>query len=582
MTKFNTAIHKRLRRYDDIVQRMEDERVSFISHWRDLAKFIVPRRPRFFVSDANKGDRRNYEIVDSTATLSFRNARSGMMSGLTSPARPWFRLTTTTPGLSESESVRVWLDVVTEEMRGVFLRSNLYNVLPIIYGDLIVFGTAAMHVDEDEDDVIRMYSYPIGSYACSNNNRLVVDTFTREFRMTVRQIVEEYGQDRVPGAEINWDNISTHVQDLYMEGQFEEWIDIRYLVMPNSDFDPESDLSKHKRYKSVHYEKGYANSHTYEIVEDKLLREKGYDYFPVLAPRWEITGEDVYGNSCPGMVALGDIKQLQLGERRTMQAVEKMVHPPLTAPSLMRNKTISGLPGSITYTDMRGDQEGIRPLHEVTPRIQEMEIKQDQCRQRIRRAFYEDLFLMMASSDRREITAREIEERHEEKMLALGPVLEQLNQDLLDPLISITFDKMVKQGRIPEPPPELQGANLKVEYVSTMAQAQKMLGLSSLERFTQYVGGLLQMNPEIADKVDFDQLVDEYGDAISLPPSVVKDDEMVMQIREQRAQQMAQQQQMEAMQAMAGAAKDLGSANTQEGSALGALMSEGQAEGEES
>lgn len=165
------------------------------------------------------------------------------------------------------------------------------------------------------------------------------------------------------------------------------------------------------------------------------------------------------------MLALGDVKQLQIGERRTMEAVEKMIRPPMIGPSSLKNQSASILPGDITYLDIREGMQGFRPVHEIQFRIQEMEQKQDQVRGRIQRAFFEDLFLMLANSNRRQITAREIEERYEEKLLALGPVLEQLNQDLLDPLIDIIFDIHLKQNLLPEIPEELQGLEIGRAHV---------------------------------------------------------------------------------------------------------------------
>jgi hypothetical protein len=323
--------------------------------------------------------------------------------------------------------------------------------------------------------------------------------------------------------------------------------------------------------------------------DDRYLSEKGYDYFPVLCPRWEITGEDVYGTDCPGMTALGDIRQLQLGERRAAQAIEKMIKPPMTGPTSLRNQSASILPGDVTYVDVREGQQGFRPAHEIrNPFIRELEDKQNQVRQRIRRAFYEDLFLMLAMDSRREPpTAREIDERHEEKLLALGPVLEQLNQDLLDPLIDIAFDIMVRQSKdsqgiffegamIPEPPQEIVGRTLKVEYVSVMAQAQKMLGIAGVERFTNYSANLVNLtkNQDIIDKIDFDFLLETYGDMTSVPPRVLKRPEVVAAIRQERARALQAQQQSQILKDSAGAAKDLAGASLEDDNALTRLASQ--------
>lgn len=564
-------------RLESLRSQLEAERSSFVSHWRDLSDFILPRRTRFFLSDANKGDRRSQKIIDSTATLGARTLRAGMMGGITSPARPWFRLTTPDPDLAEISAVKGWLDTVTTRMRSVFLKSNLYNALPLVYGDIGVFGTAAMFVEEDMEEVLRCYTLPLGSYYLANDRRLRVRVFFREFRMTVRQLVETFGMEEGGSGEIAWDNISAHVKSLWEQGLKETWIDVAHVIKPNPDYDPRKLQAKFKKFYSGYYERGGSSTQQANYMgneEHKMLRESGYDFFPVLAPRWEVAGEDVYGTTCPGMEALGDIRQLQLGEKRGAQAIEKMVNPPMVAPTALRTVRTSLLPGDITYSDEREGQRGFRPAHEVNPRIQELELKQDQVRKRISKAFFEDLFLMLASSDRRQITAREVEERHEEKLLALGPVLEQLNQDLLDPLIDITFDIMLRQGLIPEPPPEIEGVSLRVEYVSIMAQAQKLVGVAGLERFAGFIGNMAAQtgNPALLDKVDTDQLIDVYADTLSIPTDVVRSDEDVEAMRGQRAQ--AEQAQAAAATAVdaAGAAQKLASADLEKDSALKRLM----------
>lgn len=179
---------------------------------------------------------------------------------------------------------------------------------------------------------------------------------------------------------------------------------------------------------------------------------------------------------------------------------------------------------------------------------------------------------MLANSDRRQITAREIDERHEEKLLALGPVLEQLNQDLLDPLIDITYIIMERQGLIPEPPEELQGMDLRVEYISIMAQAQKLAGIASIERFAGFGQGLLAVNPEAADKIDFDQMIDVYADRLSLQPGIVRPDEQVAAMRKGRAEAQAKAQAVQDIQMGAAAAKDLGAVNMEEDNGMTRLL----------
>lgn len=549
---------------------MELERSSFIPHWRELCDYIMPRRGRFFLTDTNRGERRNQKIIDSTATLAARTLRAGMMTGITSPARPWFKLTTPDPDLAEFGRVKNWLDLTTKRMSSVFLKSNLYQKLPVLYGDLGTFGTALMFIEKDAQNVFRCSNAPIGSYslACSSGGR--VNTVFREFRMTVNQVVEEFGRKDNNGK-LDLSNLSDHIRTHYENGKGEMWIDICHVIKPNEQYDSRYANHSNKKFVSCYYEKGtgYLN-----LEYDKYLREEGYDYFPAFAPRWEVTGEDVYATECPGMVCLGDVKALQLMHKRKSQAIEKMVNPPMIAPTEMANQKTSILPGDITYLD-ETNGKAFRPAHEVNFRIGELITDIQEHQFRIKRAYYEDLFLMLTETDRRQITAREIDERGEEKLLAIGSVLEQLNQELLDPLIDITFQFMLEDGLLPPPPEELQGVDLRVEYVSVMAQAQKLVSLGGVERFSQFAANMAAIDPRVLDKVDTDELINIYGELTSIPQKILRPEDEVKQEREMRAQQAQQAQQTEMMNQAAGTAKQLGDTNVEDNSALKLLLSGG-------
>lgn len=542
---------------------LELERNDFLVTWKDLGENILPMRPRFAMDDKNRGRRRNQKIIDSSATLASRTQSAGMVSGITSPARPWFRLSVPEPELRELGPVKTWLSKVTGVMSDIFNKTNLYNVLAQTYADLGTFGTAAIFMEEDFEEVMRFYAIPIGSFYIANNDRHQVEVFMREFKMTARQIVDKFGRTKPNSNEIEWTTISTNVKDAWDNKRTEQYFDIVHGIQRNENYDPKKSVAKFKKYISVYYEK--ANN------EDKLLSEKGYDFFPVLAPRWGTSGGDVYGTDCPGMVALGDIRQLQHGEKFKGEAVEKMVRPPMVAPASMERKKTSILPGDVTYVDSTANSK-FEPAMNVNFQIMPLSEMQREVRLRIQRAYYEDLFLMLAQSDRRQITAREIEERHEEKLLALGPVLEQLNQDLLDRLINAAFMILFRQELIPKPPEELQGREIKIEYISIMAEAQKLIGLAGIERFASFATQVIATNPESLDKIDTDQLLDIYGDLTSIPPGILRTDDDVAKMRASRAEAQQAQAQIESLNSMSGTAKNLSQASMDGNNALSQLM----------
>ncbi|EMO8770748.1 MULTISPECIES: portal protein [Klebsiella/Raoultella group] len=533
--------------------QLTNDRSSFDPHWRELSDFINPRGSRFLVTDVNRDDRRNTKIVDPTATLAARTLSSGMMSGITSPARPWFKLATPDPDMMDYGPVKLWLEVVQRRMNEVFNKSNIYQSLPLLYASLGNYSTGAMAVLEDDSDVIRTMMFPIGSYYMANSARGSVDTCFRKFSMTVRQLVMEFGLN----------NVSDSVKGMWDSGNYESWIEVIHAVYPNIDRDTAKLNSKNKPVKSVYYEVGGDS--------DKLLRESGFDEFPIMAPRWEVNGEDVYGSSCPGMIALGQVKALQLEQKRKSQLIDKATNPPMVGPSSLRNQRVSLLPGDITYIDQVTGQDGFKPAYLVNPNTADLLADIQDTRQIINSAYFVDLFMMLQNINTRSMPVEAVIEMKEEKLLMLGPVLERLNDECLNPLIDRTFSIMARKNLLPPPPDVLQGMPLRIEYISVMAQAQKSIGLSSLSSTVGFIGQLAQAKPEALDKLNVDQAIDAFAEMSGVSPTVIVPQERVEQVREQRAQQQQQQQMVAMGMAAAQGAKTLSEAQTADPSVLTAL-----------
>lgn len=522
-----------------------NERSSWIAHWRDISEYQQPRAGRFFVTDRNRGDKRANSIHDNTAVFGARTLAAGLMSGMTSPARPWFKLEIQDKDLMESQAVKAWLNDSAILIRAIFASSNTYRSLHTLYEELGLFGTGASIVLPNFDNVIHHHPLTVGEYAVAANDLGVVDTLCREFQMTVAQMVDQFGKE----------NVSDAVRNLWNQGNYDAWVDVVHMIEPRRGRDFTKLDSKNKRFASIYLEPG-------KEAYDKFLSESGFDRFPALAPRWVVTGNDVYGTS-PGMECLGDVKQLQHQQLRKAQAIDYQVMPPLQVPVGYKEAAKARLPGGVMYVNQTSPSAGIKSAFEVNLNLQHLLLDIQDVRERIRSAYYADLFMMLANDNRSGITATEVAERHEEKLLMLGPVLERLHNELLSPLIDITFDYANKAGLLPEAPPELQGMELKVEFISVLAQAQRAVAAQGVDRLLGTVGQLAALKPEILDKVDFDQVVDDYGEMYGVNPKIIVPDEQVAAARQQRAAAMQAQQSAAAMPAVAQTAKAVGEIDTQ-------------------
>jgi len=553
---------------------LEEYRSSWRSHWAEISDYVLPRRGRYLQENqSSKGRKRSNKIIDNTAGQALRTLSAGMVSGLTSPSRPWFRLQTQDAYLMDQEGVKDWLGTVEMRMRSILSGSNFYNTAATQYTELGAFGTAVSMRVPHPTRTIHFRSLTAGEYVIAENWLGDVDTVGRKFMMTASQIVEQFLTQR--NGDVDWSRASNALKNAWNRGSFDTPIEVVHMVQPRRDQDRDMRRldGKNKKYADIYFEVG--------ADTDTVLREEGYDSFPYYVPRWDVTYGDVYGFS-PAMEQLGDIKQLQHEQKRKAQAIDKMVNPPMVASTNLKGKVSSVMPAGVTYVDPINGGAGFQPAYQVQPRIQEMLIDIQEVQGRIQRGFYADLFAMMLSSDRRQITATEVAERHEEKLVLLGPVLQRVNTEYLDPMIDDLFNMALKSGTLPPPPEALQGAEIKVKYVSLLAQAQEAVAASSIERTVSFAGNMAAVAPDILDNINTDEALRQYSDILGNGPELIREPAVVAQIRAERlkAQQQAQQQEEAAAMAQtaqggAQAAKLLSETDSQGQNALTALMGGG-------
>lgn len=531
------------------------ERQPYETLWKDLGDNFLPFRGRWDGETVQQRKPKQIRrIIDPTPLLAARTAASGMLAGFTSPSRQWFRAVTRRSKLRENSAVSRWLDEATRLLLDTFAACNFYNAMPSLYAEGIVFGTGAALVLPDPKTIIRVFPLTAGTYTLAANENNVIDTMYRDVVMSVRQAARLFGEKALSSA----------AQQM-LERSPDALIAVTHSIEPREKFNRAYYDVRNMPFVSCWWETA--------STENKVLRVSGFRRFPVVAPRWEVNDTDVYGNGA-GAIALGMAKDLQLSHRRKQQNKDKMANPTLLAPSSLRNRTISQTSGDVVYYDAvgGGDSPTVKPMYVVDPRsVQVLMEDIETMREAINRTFYVDLFRMLTMSDRRQMTAREVEERHEEKLLMLSPVLERHEDELLDIAIELTFDELVMRGKMPLPPRELRDPEaIEIEYISILSQAQRAVGMGAVEKLYTTAGALFQMtqNPEVWDKVDTDQILDEVAMMTGVVPTTVRSDEEVKQIRATRQQAIQAQQQAELAAQQAQTAKTLSETPTQGGGTM--------------
>lgn len=551
MPRISLEAHNRKK---GVIAAMMTERQPFWQFWRDCADYILPQRYVWLQSEPElRVTRRNSMILDSTGTSAARTLASGMMNGITSPTRPWFKLRFAGIDPDQYPEAAVWTDDAEKKMLRVMAESNFYQSMAILYLDLSVFGTASDLIYESNEKVINCYNPALGEFYLGQDYEHRVNAFARELKFTVEQLVTMFGKE----------NCSPQVQNLWTQGgaSRRQKIEIIHLIEENFPGDEQYGSSAF-RYRECYWEKGGEAG--------MLLREAGYFDFPVIAPRWELTGNDTYGTS-PGMDALPDIIQLQHETKKKAQALDKMVSPPLLADVSMENKPMALLPNGVTYVPRLTDTSGARPIFTVNPPLGEMSADLAQIQARIRETFHNDLFLMISQLQTVR-SATEIDARREEKLILLGPVLERFEHEGLDPAINRVFGIMMRRGMFAPIPESLRqvATGLEIQYVSILSTAQSAVGTAPTERLLQVLGNVAPVWPEARLVPNIPELLHDYAVDIGVKAKNIHTRDQVAEMIEGMNQQAQMDQQLQQAGAGAQAAKLL--SETEVGGGANALQ----------
>jgi len=550
-----------LRRHTDgRLMGLRTDRYSWWVHWRELADFLLPRRYKWLITpnQATRGSPINQHIIDSTGTIAARDLSAGLHGGITNPTRQWLKMKVGYHNNDTPTEEGRWLAEVIRILMLIFSQSNFYTSCATVYFDIVIFGSACCLIYEDYENVITCVNPCLGEFYFAVNSNYEVDTVYREFVLTIKQIVEEFG----------YDNCSPSVQGLYDTGQgslHREKL-IAHAIEPNDDRRGYS-VPRHFKWREVYWEWGQG--------QQFILRQQGFHEFPGGCPRWSTVSNDAYGRG-PGMDSLTDVKQLQQESRRKAQGIDKQVNPPLVADAQLKNQPASLLPGGITYVVgmSAGKGVGMAPVYTVMPDIRGMVEDLAEVRARIKDIFFTGLMKMISQFEpKSNISATEIDARRGEQMVLIGEVLTRFDKEFLMPAVTRVYNIAMRAGLFPPAPASIQGQPVEVMFDSMLHEAIRANKAGGIERMLQTLGSIMGEDPQVMDNIDIDKAVAKLAIGFGVDPDIIRLPAELVQIRAQRQKQAQQQQQMQNAMAAAQGAKNLAGADIGGGkNALQAVM----------
>lgn len=540
------------------------EGMKWYPRWQDQARYLNPTRGFFYYGIPDFGPALDHgTLIDSHVRRCIRDFACGMQSGMTSPARQWFKMGVQDKDLMNFKPLKLHFEQVDKILYALMGHSNIYEGYYNSYEELATFGTSCWAIEADYEDTFRARSYTIGEYFLGTGPDGRVNAQTRSTWKTVSQIVEEYGEE----------NCSPTIMSMYYNNQSDAWRRVIQLIEVNDDRIPEYDDFANKLIRAITWEDG--------SQQNLYLKLEGFNEMPLITPRWQPrTTHDNYGNG-PGADFLGDCRMLQMMQKKKLIGLDKLVDPPLQADSSVG--IVNTLPGGVTRWSSSVPNAGVKPLYQVQIDLNALREDINEVKQAANQAFFSDLFKTVLNNDRPGITAYEIAEKKAEIMNMLSPIVNSLNNEQNNTSVMRMYNIARRTGMLPPVPPEvakiLKGQALKIEYISILTQAQKMMGLQAIEQTVGFFANNAQIFPQMMDNIDQDAVARGYMEDIGLPDSYIADLEVMKQKRQQQAQAMAQQQQQQQALVAAKVAHDsgkgvqaMGTTPIGQGSALDTLL----------
>ena len=510
---------------DEIIKRqkyLKGQRETWESHWQELADYILPRK-NTIIRKGTLGEKRGQFLFDNTGMVSAELLAGALHGYLTNPSTMFFELTTGLDEVDDRDTVRQYLQTLTERMHRILNESNFQTEVHELYLDLVTFGTGNMLAEEDEDYVIRFKTNHISDYVACENSRSIIEEVHFEFKWEAKKIIEFFFPDLQEAS----------LQEL--EASVGRQVARSYLAKDNVEY-----KIIHSVYRTdlkVTAAKPFISQ--YILVTNKsILKEDGFRTYPYMMPRWTKLSGETYGRS-PGMVALPEIKTVNMMTKAVIKGAQKTVDPPIQVPDDGFIIT-STAPASIMYY-RAGTNDRVQPVFNDMRLDVGVEITRDR-QMRIREAFFVD---QLQLRDGPQMTATEVNRRTEERMRLLGPMLGRQQSEFLKPLIDRLFDIMVRRELIGEPPEELSGVDLEVKYSSMIAKSQRIDDAQNTLRALQASMPFIELDQKGMDMLDVDQAIKRNWRVYGADQRILRSLDEVDQIRASRAQAQQQALQME-------------------------------------
>ena len=508
---------------DETFKRFDNLRNSrgvWEAHWEEIAERVLPRSAEF-TGEREPGDKRTAKLYDATAALALERFAAAVESLLTPRGAHWHTLRSTNPYLNKEDDVRAWFDEVERVMFAYRYspKANFAGQVHEGYISLGAFGTGCTFVDEGPVRGAIYRACHLADVYVAENEHGMVDTVFRKFEVSARQALRMFEDGDLS------DDLRKCAKD-----KPDDKVKLLHVVMPRTDRDPSRRDRNNKPIFS-----GY-----FEVKTKHMIEEGGFDTMPYIVSRYVTGPRETYGRS-PAMTILPDIKMVNEMSKTVIRAGQKVVDPPLLVADEGVMFPINSNPGAATFARLDGrNQPPIQPLH-TGARVDIGLEMMEQRRKIINDAFLVTLFQILVETPT--MTATEVLQRAQEKGALLAPTIGRQQTEFVGPLIEREFDILDAQGLLPPLPPILleAGGEYEIEYVSPLSRAMKAEEGVGILRTLEMVQPIAAVDPGVMDNFNTDEITRTLADTNGAPQRILRGDDEIAAMREQRGQQEAMQ-----------------------------------------
>lgn len=522
-------------------EQLKTRRSAVEPTWRDAYRLTYPLLGVGFESQAGQsGDvgstnastaaARQADLLDTTGTDGARILAAGLQSGLTPSNSRW-------PGLDvgdETDEERRWLDESAEFMWENIHASNFDAVSLDCMLDMAIAGMFPMFCDEAPEGGYRFDQWALAnSYAAASQPGGPVDTVFNEFPLSAEQAVRDYGETMV----------SEKVRKLAADKP-DEQVEFVRCVYPRSGL--RGQLKQNLPFASVHI----------ELSTKQVVRESGYHELPIGVPRWRTLKGSAYAFG-PACEALPDMRTLNKEVEFVLANMDMAIAGMWGAvdDGVLNPRAVRVGPRKII---VMAEKDNMWPLTPAT-KFDAALIEIDRLQRAIRKIFMADQLEPQQKAGTPP-TATEIVVRVELIRQLLGPLYGRMQSEYLQWLITRTFGLAYRRGVLgPIPRSILQrGGAISPVYNSPIARAQKGVDVAAMDR---YEASLAQEaaatgNTDLLDNYDWNEATRHRAELLGVPAKLIRDRDVVEQIRKDRGERQATQQQAATLASIAaGAAK---------------------------